>query len=63
MEAEDKVAAIIGLQQDLIAISEGQLPTLEKLCAKLEAQVESFMKLLDKEPRSEKSRTALNAGM
>lgn len=62
MEGEDKVETIIALQQDLVALSEGQLPNVDKLCADLEAQLTAFQKLLDKKPRSEKSRAAINTG-
>ena len=62
MDGDDSVAAIQGLHQDLIALSESRLPTIEQLCVDLEANVEAFRTLLDKKPKSEASRNALVAG-
>ena len=63
MDEEDKVAAIIGLQQDLAALSETQLVNIEKLSRDLDAHVEAFRNLLDMKGRADTSRAALNTGM
>ena len=62
MDNEDTVAAIQGLHQDLVALSESRLPAVEKLCYDLENNIEAFRTLLEKKPKSEASRNALVAG-
>lgn len=62
MDELDRVEAIRGLHQDLIALAENQLPTIDKLCTDLSAHIASFQKLLDKPPKSDTSRKAVRSG-
>ena len=62
MDNEDTVAAIQGLHQDLVALSESRLPAIEKLHNDLERNIDAFRTLLDKKAKSEASRNALVAG-
>ena len=58
----DRVAAIQGLHDDLLALSESRLPTIERLCAELDTHIEAFRELLDHKPNSEESRKKLSTG-
>lgn len=51
-----------GLHQDLVALEESQLRNIERLWAELEARVVEFRNLLDKAPKKDSSRKALNSG-
>ena len=62
MADEDSLEGIRGLHQDLLVVSESQLPALERLFAELEARIADFRKLLDKPPKKEQSRQALCSG-
>lgn len=50
------------LHRDLVALSEARLPTLERLALELEASIEDFKTLLDKQPRNNSSRNTLATG-
>lgn len=50
------------LHADLIALSESQLPNLDRLLTELEARIEEFRGLLDKSSRNEQSRKSLISG-
>ncbi|KAI4173910.1 MAG: hypothetical protein LQ343_002678 [Gyalolechia ehrenbergii] len=62
MEVPDELDGLRALHQDLIALEEGQLRNIDKLCDELRSHVEAFRKLLDKPPKSDASRTKLNSG-
>lgn len=51
------------LHRDLIALEEGRLRNIDKLCEEIKGHVEAFKKLLDKSQKSDTSRTKLRSGM
>ncbi|KAI9851517.1 MAG: hypothetical protein M1838_003471 [Thelocarpon superellum] len=61
-EVVDSLGGIQGLYQDLVAVSESRLSSVERLVSELEATIADFKKLVDKAPKNDKSRQALNAG-
>lgn len=62
MKAQDELDGLRGLHQDLIALSESRLASVEKLWIDLEAHIEAFRKLLDKPPKNNASRQKLSTG-
>ena len=62
MPESDSLEALQALQRDLLALSASQLPTVERLWAELEAQIDQFRKLLDKPLKNDSSRRTLNSG-
>ncbi|KAL8942978.1 MAG: hypothetical protein Q9216_001334 [Gyalolechia sp. 2 TL-2023] len=62
MEVPIELDSLRTLHQDLIALGDGQLRNIDKLCDELRSHVEAFRKLLDKPPKSDASRTKLNSG-
>lgn len=62
MEAPIELESLRTLHQDLIALEDGQLRHIDKLCDELRSHVEAFRKLLDKPPKNDASRTKLNSG-
>ena len=62
MEAAQSISAIQSLYQDLGALAEYHLWNLESLAFNLELQVDALKNLLDKKPKSEKSKNALASG-
>lgn len=62
MAEQDSLAALQGLHRDLCAHIDLKLPVLERLLLNLEAHLEELKALLDKKPKSEKSRQALASG-
>lgn len=63
MKAPVELESLQALHQDLIALEEGQLRNIDKLCDEIRAHVEAFRRLLDKPPKSDASRTKLNSGI
>ena len=63
MGDENGLDGLQGLHQDLIALSESQLRSVDRLWAKLDARVDEFRQLLDKPQKNEKSRNTLQSGM
>ena len=61
--AADSVEGIQSLYEDLAALADDQLPNIERLCASLETHLDALKKLLDKTPKSDKSRDALASGI
>ena len=49
-----------GLQRDLNVFTANHLSTIERLSAELDASIDDFRNLLDRKPRSESSRKAVN---
>lgn len=62
MEAPAELESLRDLHQDLVALEEGQLRNIDKLCAEIRAHVDAFRKLLDKSQKSDASRSKLNTG-
>lgn len=62
MKAQDELNGLRGLHQDLIALSESRLASVEKLWIDLEAHIEAFRKLLNKPPKNDASRQKLSTG-
>ena len=58
----DSLEALQGLQRDLLALTASQLPTVERLWAELESQIDEFRKLLDKPRKNDASRRTLTSG-
>jgi hypothetical protein len=50
------------LHGDLLRQTEQRLPNIERLCILLDSRIDEFRNLLDKAPRSEKSRESVNSG-
>lgn len=63
MTDQDSLKSLRGLHQDLIALENSQLLTVERLWADLEIRIDEFRKLLDKSPKNETSRNTLLSGM
>ena len=63
MADSDSLEGIRGLYKDLVALSESRLPMLDRLVIELEGRIADFRRLLDKSPRNDGSRQALNLGM
>ncbi|KAL8716655.1 MAG: hypothetical protein Q9225_006036, partial [Loekoesia sp. 1 TL-2023] len=62
MEAPVELESLRALHQDLIALEDGQLRNIDRLCDELRSHVEAFRKLLDKPTKNNASRTKLNSG-
>ncbi|KAH8801581.1 nucleoporin Nup186/Nup192/Nup205 [Xylogone sp. PMI_703] len=62
MSELDSYESLQLLHADLVALSESELPNLERLLAELEARIEEFRGLLDKSSRNEQSRKSLTSG-
>ncbi|KAI4280139.1 MAG: hypothetical protein L6R38_004685 [Xanthoria sp. 2 TBL-2021] len=62
MEAEGGLESLRALHQDLIALEDGQLRNIDKLCNELKAHVEAFKNLLDRPTKSDTSRKKLESG-
>ncbi|PSN65951.1 hypothetical protein BS50DRAFT_401890 [Corynespora cassiicola Philippines] len=62
MAEDDSLDALQGLHRDLCALIDLKLPVLDRLLANLEAHLDDFKKLLDKPPKSDKSRKTLSEG-
>ncbi len=62
MTDSDSLDGLRGLHQDLLALSEARLSSVERLWVELESRVEEFRKLLDKPPKNERSRQTLLGG-
>ena len=62
MERPDKVEVIRSLHQDLIALSDARLATVEQLCLDLEAHIDAFRRFFDRSPRSEEKRRVVMGG-
>lgn len=62
MTDQEGLEGLRGLQQDLIALDESRLRTVDKLWTELEARIDEFRQLLDKPQRSESSRNQLLSG-
>lgn len=63
MADDDSLAALEGLHRDLCALIDSRLPALDRLLQNLEDHLDSFKALLDKKPKNDESRKALNSGM
>lgn len=63
MEAEDGLESLRALHQDLVALEDGQLRNIDKLCDELKAHVEAFKNLLDRPTKSDTSRKKLQSGI
>ncbi|KAF2190125.1 hypothetical protein K469DRAFT_657840 [Zopfia rhizophila CBS 207.26] len=62
MAETDSLEALQGLHRDLLALTELKLPVLQRLLLELEARLDEFKALLDKPPKNDTSRKALNSG-
>ncbi|KAL9012478.1 MAG: hypothetical protein Q9173_002763 [Seirophora scorigena] len=62
MEAPLELESLRILHQDLIALEEGHLRNIDKLCEEIRGHIEAFRKLLDKSQKSEASRSKLTSG-
>ena len=62
MSALEGLEGLRGIHQDLIALSEDRLPSVERLWVELEARINDFRKLLDKVSKNDASRQALSSG-
>ncbi|KAL9000305.1 MAG: hypothetical protein Q9169_001022 [Polycauliona sp. 2 TL-2023] len=62
MEAEGGLESLRVLHQDLIALEDGQIRNIDRLCNELKAHVEAFRNLLDVPTKSDASRKKLESG-
>ncbi|KAL8710032.1 MAG: hypothetical protein Q9220_005303 [cf. Caloplaca sp. 1 TL-2023] len=62
MESPTGLDSLRALHQDLIALEDGQLRNIDRLCEQLEQHVEALKKLLDRPPKSDASRRKLDSG-
>ncbi|KAF2104008.1 hypothetical protein NA57DRAFT_70220 [Rhizodiscina lignyota] len=58
----DSLEALQGLHRDLLNLSERRLPLLERLATELQDQLEDFRTLLQRIPRNDTSRKAVQSG-
>ncbi|KAJ5424195.1 Protein of unknown function DUF3414 [Penicillium cf. griseofulvum] len=58
-EPQDTRNGLRGLYQDLCALSNSQLPNVDRLCFELETHIQDFRKLLDKPAKNNASRQAV----
>lgn len=58
----DSLERLQGLKNDLSMLSSSTLPNIDRLSAELEARALEFRTLLDRKPKSDKSRQALSSG-
>lgn len=61
-ELQDTRNGLRGLYQDLSALSNSQLPNVDRLCFELETHIQDFRKLLDKPAKNNASRQAVLSG-
>ncbi|KAJ5932503.1 hypothetical protein N7516_006992 [Penicillium verrucosum] len=61
-ELQDTRNGLRGLYQDLSALSNSQLPNVDRLCFELEIHIQDFRKLLDKPAKNNASRQAVLSG-
>lgn len=59
----DSLEALQGLHQDLLVLAERRLPVLERLAIELQDRLEDFRSLLQKSPKNDASRKAVQSGM
>jgi nuclear pore complex protein Nup205 len=59
----NSLESLQALYSDLVALSEKQLSSIERLAAELDAHRRDFKNLLDKKPRNEQSRKSLATGL
>ena len=62
MADDEGLVGLRGLHQDLVALEASRLRNIDRLWADLEARVNEFRQLLDKAPKSDASRKALQSG-
>lgn len=60
--SSDSLQRLQGLKNDLFTLSATTVPNVERLSAELESRTQEFRDLLDKKPRSDKSRQTLSSG-
>lgn len=58
----DSVEALQGLHRDLLILTESRLPSLQRLSEELDARLHEFRALLDKPPKKDASRKAIQSG-
>ncbi len=63
MEVSGGLQSLRALHQDLIALEDGQLRNIDKLCGELKAHIEAFKNLLDRPSKSDTSRKKLQSGI
>jgi len=63
MAAQDSLDALRELHQDLVDLSNSQLPVIDGLLVNLESNIESFRNLLDKSAKNDASRKAVSSGI
>ena len=63
MEVSGGLQNLRALHQDLIALEDGQLRNIDKLCSELKAHIEAFKNLLDRPSKSDTSRKKLQSGI
>jgi hypothetical protein len=56
------ISGLKSLHRDLLALSESQLPNLERLWVELEDRLGELKKLLDKPPKDAKHRQLVSSG-
>lgn len=59
----NSLESLQALKEDLYALSEARLSSIERLGAQLDAHIKDFRKLLDKKPRNDQSRQSLATGL
>ncbi|KAL8949940.1 MAG: hypothetical protein Q9222_003989 [Ikaeria aurantiellina] len=62
MEGPTGLNSLRALHQDLVALEDGQLRNIDRLCDQLKQHVEALKKLLDRPPKSDASRKKLDSG-
>ncbi|KAF2678580.1 hypothetical protein K458DRAFT_435778 [Lentithecium fluviatile CBS 122367] len=62
MADDDSLAALQALHRDFCALSDNRLPALDRLLQNLENHLEGFKTLVDKKPKNDASRKALDSG-
>lgn len=62
MAETGSIEALTQLKEDLLALSQSRLRTVDELSIQLEKHIEEFKKLLDKPPRKPESRQTLSTG-
>jgi nuclear pore complex protein Nup205 len=62
MATNDDLDGIQGLHQDLLALSENRLKSVERLVVELEARVDEFRNFLNKKAKNDASRLKLSQG-
>jgi nuclear pore complex protein Nup205 len=62
MSEDLELDGLQGLHRDLVALSEGRLPIVERLALELETKLEDFRSLLHRQKKSDQSRRSLAEG-